>query len=106
MLAPGDGSDHVQVIDARDLARFVVKATEDDLGGAFNLAGPRLTWAEFMQILGAKNPIWVDAGILRTAGTKSHRIMVQATQPAPLFYSRVLIPCCAATIWPRGVESP
>src|SRR5262249_44862145 len=45
MLAPGDGSDHVQVIDARDLARFTVKVTENALGGAFNLAGPRITWA-------------------------------------------------------------
>jgi len=68
MLAPGDGSDHVQVIDARDLARFAVKVVEDDLGGPFNLAGPRITWAEFMQVLGAKHLVWVNAEILRSAG--------------------------------------
>ena len=55
MLAPGDGSDHLQVIDVRDLARFARTVIENDLGGAFNLAGPRLTWAEFMKILGAEN---------------------------------------------------
>jgi len=68
MLAPGDGADHVQVIDARDLARFVVTVVEKDLAGAFNLAGPRITWAEFLQILGAKELVWVNAGILKAAG--------------------------------------
>lgn len=68
MLAPGDGSDHVQVMDVRDLARFTRTVIENDLGGAFNLAGPRLTWAEFMQILGAENIVWVAAEIIKSAG--------------------------------------
>ena len=68
MLAPGDGSDHLQVIDARDLAQFTVKVVEDGLGGAFNLAGPRITWAEFMKVLGADNLVWVDAEIIKSAG--------------------------------------
>jgi 2'-hydroxyisoflavone reductase len=68
MLAPGDGSDHVQVIDVRDLARFAVKVVEDDLRGEFNLAGPRLTWAAFMAVLGASNLVWVNTEILKSAG--------------------------------------
>ena len=68
MLAPGDGSDHVQVIDVRDLARFTRTVIENELGGAFNLAGPRLTWAEFMKILGAENIVWVAAEIIKSAG--------------------------------------
>lgn len=68
MLAPGDGSDHVQVIDARDVARFTRTAIETDLGGSFNLAGPRLTWAEFVKVLGAENVVWVAAEVLRSAG--------------------------------------
>ena len=68
MLAPGDGSDHLQFIDVRDVARFVVTIIESDLGGTFNLAGPRLTWAEFMAMLGARNPVWVCAAILESAG--------------------------------------
>ena len=67
MLAPGDGSDHVQVIDARDLARFTVKVAQDNLNGAFNLAGPRITWAEFMQVLDAKNLVWVNTEIIKSA---------------------------------------
>ncbi|MFL5801300.1 MAG: NAD-dependent epimerase/dehydratase family protein [Roseiflexaceae bacterium] len=68
MLAPGDGSDHMQVIDARDLARFTRTVIENDLGGIFNLAGPRLTWAEFMRVLGAENIVWVAAEIIKSAG--------------------------------------
>ncbi len=68
MLAPGDGSDHVQVIDARDLARFTGTVIERDLGGAFNVVGPRLTWAEFLRCLGARELVWVDAEVLQSAG--------------------------------------
>ncbi|MDQ3397125.1 MAG: NAD-dependent epimerase/dehydratase family protein, partial [Deinococcota bacterium] len=68
MLAPGDGSDHVQVIDARDLARFTVRVIEEDHAGVFNLAGPRLTWAEFMKVLGAGSPFWVSSERLAEAG--------------------------------------
>lgn len=68
MLAPGDGSDHVQVIDARDIARFVRTVVENDVGGTFNLAGPRLTWAAFLKILGAENLVWVNAEIIKDAG--------------------------------------
>lgn len=68
MLAPGDGSDFVQTIDARDAARFVQTVCEQALAGSYNLAGLRLTWADFMNILGAKNVVWVPAEIFRQAG--------------------------------------
>lgn len=68
MLAPGDGSDHVQVIDVRDLARFARTVIESDIGGVFNMSGPRLTWAEFLRVLGAQNLVWVPAEILQSAG--------------------------------------
>jgi 2'-hydroxyisoflavone reductase len=68
MLAPGDGSDHLQVIDVRDVGRFARTVIERDLSGAFNLAGPRLSWAEFMKLLGARNMVWVSAEIIKAAG--------------------------------------
>ena len=68
MLAPGDGSDHLQVIHIRDLTRFARTVIENDLSGAFNLAGPRLTWAEFMKLLGAERIVWVSAEIIKAAG--------------------------------------
>jgi len=68
MLAPGDGSDHLQVIDVRDLARFVVTLIEGDIGGVFNLAGPRFTWAEFIDWLAPPRVAWVPAPLLLADG--------------------------------------
>jgi 2'-hydroxyisoflavone reductase len=64
MLAPGDGTDHVQVIDGRDLARFARKTIEDAVAGTFNMAGHRVAWAEFMKALGAKDIAWVPKELL------------------------------------------
>jgi 2'-hydroxyisoflavone reductase len=48
ILAPGDGKDLVQYIDARDLAEWTIRAVENGTTGVFNAAGPRspLTMAE------------------------------------------------------------
>ena len=83
MLAPGDGSDHVQFIDVRDLARFVTTVIEHDLYGVFNLAGPRLTWAEFMKVLGAENPVWVAAGLIRAAGLTEFELPLYRPEYGP-----------------------
>ncbi|CAM3569204.1 NAD-dependent epimerase/dehydratase family protein [Deinococcus frigens] len=64
VLAPGDGADHLQVIDARDLARFTVKVVEGGIDGIFNMAGPRIRWADFMNVLGVCDPVWVDGKTL------------------------------------------
>ena len=68
MLAPGDGSDYLQWIDAGDVARFTRTVCEQAIDGSFNLAGPRLTWAQFMAALGAQNLVWVPAALIRAAG--------------------------------------
>lgn len=67
MLAPGDGSDELQVIDVADVARFIVVACERALQGPFNLAGPRLSWAEFIAQLGVADPVWVPADVIEAA---------------------------------------
>jgi 2'-hydroxyisoflavone reductase len=50
VLAPGDPTDPVQFIDARDLAEFVIRCAEDGTPGTFNCTGPgsRLTVAEML----------------------------------------------------------
>jgi 2'-hydroxyisoflavone reductase len=74
MLAPGSGADHLQVIDARDVARFARTVCEKQLSGTFNLAGPRLTWTEFMSVLGASNLTWVPAEIISAAGVSEYEL--------------------------------
>ncbi|HEV2692988.1 MAG TPA: NAD-dependent epimerase/dehydratase family protein [Verrucomicrobiae bacterium] len=76
MLAPGDGSDHVQVIDARDLAWFVMSVIEKKAGGAFNVAGPRFTWTEFIEMLGAKDVVWVPKEIILAAGVAQFELPI------------------------------
>ncbi len=41
ILAPGDGSDPVQIIDVRDFTDFTVRLAEDGTTGEFNCVGPR-----------------------------------------------------------------
>ena len=40
MLAPGDGEDPVQFVDARDLAAFIIRNVERRTTGLFNVTGP------------------------------------------------------------------
>ncbi|MBS0393153.1 MAG: epimerase [Proteobacteria bacterium] len=40
VLAPGDGSDPVQIIDARDLAEWTIRMAEARVFGVFNATGP------------------------------------------------------------------
>ncbi|HEV7578003.1 MAG TPA: NAD-dependent epimerase/dehydratase family protein [Caldimonas sp.] len=55
VLAPGDGSDPVQFIDARDLAEWTIRMAESRTTGTFNATGPaaRLTTREMLVGIGA-----------------------------------------------------
>ncbi len=41
ILSPGDPTDPVLIIDARDLCEWCVRLVEDDVGGTFNTVGPK-----------------------------------------------------------------
>ena len=71
VLAPGSGSDPVQFIDARDLAKFLVTVVEDKLMGTFNATGPaqKLTIRELLEACkrGSQSDarfVWVDSKFL------------------------------------------
>jgi 2'-hydroxyisoflavone reductase len=83
MLAPGDGSDHVQFIDARDVARFTMLVCEKALQGSFNLAGPRLMWTKFMSVLGAQNIVWVPSSIIEGAGVTEFKLPLYRPTGSP-----------------------
>ncbi len=77
VLAPGDGSDRIQQIDARDLTRFEVHCMEKGIGGTFNVVGPHpstpLTMARYLQRCreatgGAATFTWADAEFLGEQG--------------------------------------
>jgi 2'-hydroxyisoflavone reductase len=73
VLAPGDGSDPVQIIDARDLAEWTIRMAEARVMGTFNATGPEhpLLMKEFLTRVGAgvhANPklVWVSTDFLET----------------------------------------
>jgi 2'-hydroxyisoflavone reductase len=70
-LAPGDGSDPVQIIDARDLAEWTIRMAETRTLGTFNATGPAHPLQMKQMLTGIATaihsdarPIWVPADFL------------------------------------------
>lgn len=72
VLAPGDGKDLAQIVDVRDLGRFLVHLVEAQASGTYNAVGPRapMNMAEMLYGIRAITAAdmsftWVDADFLR-----------------------------------------
>lgn len=77
ILAPGDPSDPVLIIDARDLCGWCVRLVEDDVGGVFNAVGPasQLSIAEMLYGIRSVTKTdasftWVPADFLESQGVR------------------------------------
>jgi 2'-hydroxyisoflavone reductase len=75
LIAPGDPTDPVQLIDARDIADFALRCIENSIGGVYNAVGPasRLSIAEMCYGMRAttSEPIdftWIDGAFLMEKG--------------------------------------
>ncbi|HEY2179443.1 MAG TPA: NAD-dependent epimerase/dehydratase family protein [Caulobacteraceae bacterium] len=88
VLAPGDGSDPVQFIDARDLAEWTVRLAERRAGWVFNAIGPSrpLTMADML------------AGIAHGIGAHPHLIWV----PAPFLDAEKVEAWSDMPVWVPG----
>ena len=96
VLAPGDGSDHVQLIDVRDLVEFNIKLVEDRTVGVFNAVGPQLG-TPFKALLegvqrgvgGKAQFVWVDPEFLSARKIAFPGLQIfQVMQGATAGYSR------------------
>jgi 2'-hydroxyisoflavone reductase len=79
-LAPGDGSDPVQVIDVRDLAAWLVLVVEEKHLGVFNGVGPEIPMRDLVGACVAAasdpaRPVWVPASFLAEQGVAPWRDM-------------------------------
>jgi len=54
VLAPGDGSDPIQIIDVRDLTEFTIRMAEQGATGLYNATGPRRPLSMAEQLYGCK----------------------------------------------------
>ncbi len=79
VLVPGDGSDHVQIIDVRDLVEFSVKLSEDKTFGVFNAVGPDMgqpfkTFVEKVHkgVNSSATYTWVPVDFLRANGAQPY----------------------------------
>lgn len=80
VLAPGDGSDPVQIIDVRDFGEWLVRMAEAGESGTYNVVGPRTPrpMAELLYGIRAVTTAettftWVDADFLADAGLRPYR---------------------------------
>lgn len=71
VLAPGTPADPVQIIDARDLAEWIIRMAEQRAAGDFNATGPASPMSIGDMLHGARDATgsdatftWVDAGFL------------------------------------------
>jgi 2'-hydroxyisoflavone reductase len=77
ILAPGDPTDPVLIIDARDLCGWCVRLLEQDVGGVFNAVGPstQLSIAEMLYGIRAVTDTeaaftWVPSDFLESQGVR------------------------------------
>lgn len=77
VLAPGPPDRPLQLLDARDLAAWLVGAIQEGLTGAFNAVGPAepLTFERFLELArepagAAASPVWADEEFLLEQGVR------------------------------------
>jgi 2'-hydroxyisoflavone reductase len=82
ILAPGDGSDRVQVIDVRDLCEWMIRLCENGITGTYNGLGPKngYSFAELLHGIKAVTTsdatlIWVDTDFLTQHDVRGYREM-------------------------------
>ncbi len=82
ILAPGDGSDPVQIIDVRDFGEWLIRMAEDGPAGTFNAVGPAVPRPMDELLYGIRAVTttestftWVDADFLVSAGVRPYAEM-------------------------------
>jgi 2'-hydroxyisoflavone reductase len=75
-IAPGDGSDPVELVDVKDVARFLTLAIDQSLYGAFNLSGKTMSFRDFLEackkaIHSDANLVWIPREFLRQNGLET-----------------------------------
>ena len=75
-IAPGDGADPVELVDVKDVARFLVMAMGRSLYGTFNLTGREMNFREFLDACKAATAsdaqfVWIPQDFLHQHGLET-----------------------------------
>lgn len=79
-IGPGDGSDPVELVDVKDVARFLMLAIGGSLHGAFNLTGRPMSFREFLDACKAATRsdaqfVWIPQDFLQQHGLETDRAL-------------------------------
>jgi 2'-hydroxyisoflavone reductase len=85
ILAPGDGSDPVQFIDARDLAEWTIRLAEQRTTGVFNATGPASPITMRQMLAGIAQGIEVDPKLVWAPGDVLKANNVSAWSDMPVW---------------------
>jgi 2'-hydroxyisoflavone reductase len=115
ILAPGDGSDPVQIIDARDLAEWTIRMAEARTLGTFNATGPKhpLQMKEMLTGVAAAihadaKPVWVPTDFLESEKVEAWSDMpvwVPARGETAGFAKRSIVKALAAGLTFRPLDT-
>ena len=83
VLAPGDGKDPVQIIDARDLSEWIVRAAEGRTLGVFNATGPARPLSIGDMLAGVEEAVGGDARLVWAPETflNAHNVSAWSDMP-------------------------
>lgn len=75
-IGPGDGSDPIELVDVKDVARFLLLAIDRPLFGTFNLTGRPMTFREFLVRCDAATHsdaefVWIPQDFLEKQGLRT-----------------------------------
>jgi len=75
-IAPGDGNDQVELVDVKDVARFLTLAIDRTLYGTFNLTGRPMSFHDFLNACNATTRsdaefVWIPQDFLHQHGLET-----------------------------------
>jgi 2'-hydroxyisoflavone reductase len=75
-IGPGDGTDQVEMVDVKDVARFLLSAIRRSLHGTFNLTGRPISFRQFVSACNAVTSsnaefVWIPQSFLHQHGLET-----------------------------------
>jgi len=127
MLAPAAPDYQIQIIDARDLAEWIVRLIETNTDGVYNATGPdycltigdildtakevsgsdaEIAWASEEFLLASGVTPWSDIPLWAPAGVKVHQVNVDRALAAGLTFRPLLETVRDTLVWAQAQTVP